>query len=112
MICRGISYSFGNCLLIYYNYSRSFYIIIISGYSYVSPTHEVKRLAKEIGMEGKVRVMNFGVPGQMCEVRHALEDCIQNGYWLLLQNYHLAEEPEQEFYILLKVNIFLSFKNK
>ncbi|XP_052095798.1 dynein heavy chain domain-containing protein 1-like isoform X11 [Mytilus californianus] len=72
------------------------------GYSYVSPTHEVKRLAKEIGMEGKVRVMNFGVPGQMCEVRHALEDCIQNGYWLLLQNYHLAEEPEQEFYILLK----------
>jgi hypothetical protein len=77
--------------------------MIISGYSYVSPTHEVKRLAKEIGMEGKVRVMNFGVPGQMCEVRHALEDCIQNGYWLLLQNYHLAGEPEPEFYTLIKV---------
>ena len=69
----------------------------------MSPTHEVKRLAKEIGMEGKVRVMNFGVPGQMCEVRRALEDCIQNGYWLLLQNYHLAGEPEPEFYTLIKV---------
>ena len=54
-------------------------------------------------MEGKVKVMNFGVDGQVAEVKHAVEDCIQTGYWLLLQNYHLAEEPEQEFFQLLKV---------
>ena len=75
----------------------------ISGIPYVSPSHEVKRLAKEVGMEGKVKVMNFGVDGQVAEVKHAVEDCIQTGYWLLLQNYHLAEEPEQEFFQLLKV---------
>jgi hypothetical protein len=63
----------------------------------------VKRLAKEVGMEGKVKVMNFGVDGQVAEVKHAVEDCMQTGYWLLLQNYHLAEEPEQEFFQLLKV---------
>lgn len=54
-------------------------------------------------MEGKVRVMNFGVRGQIAEIRHALEDCLQSGYWLLIQNYHLAEEPEQGFFDLLKV---------
>ena len=77
--------------------------LLFTGLPYVSPVHEVKRLAKEIGMEGKIRVMNFGVKGQISEVRHALEDCIQNGYWLMLQNYHLAEEPEQEFFNLVKV---------
>ncbi|KAL3832089.1 hypothetical protein ACJMK2_023767 [Sinanodonta woodiana] len=72
------------------------------GLPYVSPAHEVKRLAKEVGMEGKVRVMNFGVRGQIAEVCHALEDCVQSGYWLLLQNYHLAEEPQPQFFSLLK----------
>lgn len=73
------------------------------GIPYVSPSHEVKRLAKEVGMEGKVKVMNFGVGGQASEVRQVVEDCLQTGYWLLLQNYHLSEEPEQEFFQLLKV---------
>ncbi|KAJ8313861.1 hypothetical protein KUTeg_008422 [Tegillarca granosa] len=76
------------------------------GYSYISPTHEVRRLAKEVGMEGKVRVMNFGVKGQISEIRHALEDCLQSGYWLLIQNYHLAEEPEQGFFDLLKEIVY------
>uniref|UniRef100_A0A8W8M9M4 AAA+ ATPase domain-containing protein n=1 Tax=Magallana gigas TaxID=29159 RepID=A0A8W8M9M4_MAGGI len=73
-----------------------------NGYSYISPSHEVKRLAKEVGMEGRVKVMNFGVKGQMGEVTQAIEDCIQNGYWLLLQNYHLSEEPNPQFFKLLK----------
>ncbi|XP_062587861.1 dynein heavy chain domain-containing protein 1-like, partial [Saccostrea cucullata] len=73
-----------------------------NGYSYISPSHEVKRLAKEVGMEGRVKVMNFGVKGQIGEVTQAIEDCIQNGYWLLLQNYHLSEEPNPQFYTLLK----------
>ena len=75
----------------------------LPGLPYVSPAHEVKRLAKEVGMEGKVRVMNFGVDGQVKEATQALEDCLQSGYWLLLQNYHLAEEPEVDFFQLLKV---------
>ncbi|XP_069111192.1 dynein heavy chain domain-containing protein 1-like isoform X2 [Argopecten irradians] len=72
------------------------------GNTYVTPAHEIKRLAKEVGMDGKVKVMNFGVKGQTSEARHALEECIQNGYWLLLQNYHLAEEPARSFFALLK----------
>ncbi|XP_056008158.1 dynein heavy chain domain-containing protein 1-like [Ostrea edulis] len=73
-----------------------------NGYPYISPSHEVKRLAKEVGMEGRVKVMNFGVKGQIGEVTQAIEDCIQNGYWLLLQNYHLSEEPHPQFFTLLK----------
>nr|XP_022307449.1 dynein heavy chain domain-containing protein 1-like isoform X4 [Crassostrea virginica] len=73
-----------------------------NGYSYISPSHEVKRLAKEVGMEGRVKVMNFGVKGQIGEVTQAIEDCIQNGYWLLLQNYHLSEDRNPQFFKLLK----------
>lgn len=58
-------------------------------------------------MEGRVKVMNFGVKGQMVEVTQAIEDCIQNGYWLLLQNYHLAEEPNPQFFKLLKVSLWI-----
>jgi len=70
----------------------------------VSPAHEVKRLAKELGMEGKVKVMNFGVEGQVEEARHALEDAVNTGYWLLLQNYHLADQPHTDFFQMLKVS--------
>ncbi|XP_076466624.1 dynein heavy chain domain-containing protein 1-like isoform X2 [Babylonia areolata] len=72
------------------------------GQPYVSPVHEVKRLAKEVGMEGKVRIINFGINSQGLEVQQALEDCIHNGNWLLLQNYHLSEEPSPPFFSMLK----------
>lgn len=81
------------------------FIVDFTGYPYISPSHEVKRLAKEVGMEGRVKVMNFGVKGQIGEVTQAIEDCIQNGYWLLLQNYHLSEEPHPQFFTLLKVSL-------
>ncbi len=55
-------------------------------------------------MEGKVRVMNFGVQSQISEVKHAIEDCLQCGHWLLLQNYHLAGELDKSFFSLLKVS--------
>ncbi|XP_048242736.1 dynein heavy chain domain-containing protein 1-like [Haliotis rufescens] len=76
------------------------------GYPYVSPAHEVKRLAREVGMDGKLRVMNFGVESQITEVKHAIEDCLQSGYWLLLQNYHLAGDPDSHFFSLLKDIIY------
>ncbi|XP_041366047.1 dynein-1-beta heavy chain, flagellar inner arm I1 complex-like isoform X2 [Gigantopelta aegis] len=72
------------------------------GYPYVNPAHEVKRLAKESGMEGKIRIMNFGVRSQMSEVKHAIVDCMQCGHWLLLQNYHLAGNTDIEFFSILK----------
>nr|KAG5709412.1 hypothetical protein BaRGS_029261 [Batillaria attramentaria] len=75
------------------------------GQPYVSPVHEVKRLAREVGMEGKVRVMNFGVRSQGSEVRQALDDCIHSGNWLLLQNYHLADDPDPTFFFMLKVSL-------
>jgi len=88
-------------------YSVNVFLVImfIVGFTYVTPTHEVKRLAKEVGMDGKVKVLNFGVKGQTAEAQHALEDCIQNGYWLLLQNYHLADKPQKTFFTLLKVKV-------
>ena len=75
----------------------------MTGQPYVSPVHEVKRLAREVGMEGKVRIINFGVRSQGSEVRQALDDCIHSGNWLLLQNYHLADEPDPPFFTMLKV---------
>ena len=55
-------------------------------------------------MEGKVRILNFGVKSQMAEVMHAMEESLATGHWLLLQNYHLAEEePSLLFFNMLKV---------
>jgi hypothetical protein len=54
-------------------------------------------------MEGKVRIINFGVKSQGTEVRQALDDCTQNGNWLLLQNYHLSDHPPPTFFAILKV---------
>ena len=76
----------------------------MSGYPFISPAQEVKRLAREVGMEGKVRILNFGIQSQWAEVEHALEDSMQSGHWLLLQNYHLAHDPSPLFFQTLKVN--------
>ncbi|ESP00380.1 hypothetical protein LOTGIDRAFT_173233 [Lottia gigantea] len=80
-----------------------------TGHPYINPIHEVKRLAKTIGMEGKVRIINFGVESELNEVLNALNDCIQNGYWLVLQNYHLAENIDEEFLVILKELVYSRF---
>ena len=54
-------------------------------------------------MEGRVHTVTFGVSTQMAEVKHALKDCMQTGFWLVLQNTHLAETWDQELIDLLKV---------
>ncbi|XP_035825634.1 dynein heavy chain domain-containing protein 1 [Aplysia californica] len=82
------------------------------GYPFMSPAHEVKRLAREVGMEGKVRILNFGVQSQWSEVQHAIEDCLQTGHWLLLQNYHLAENPDPQFFQTLKDLIYARWTEK
>lgn len=76
---------------------------ISAGFPYVDPLHELKRLAREEGMEGRLRILNFGVPSQMAEMRQAVEDCMHNGYWILLENYHLAEPLDLQTFQLLKV---------
>jgi len=49
-------------------------------------------LAKEVGMEGRVRTVAFGVrdDSHLAEIWQILKDCIESGYWLLLHNVHLA----------------------
>lgn len=67
------------------------------------PAHEIKQLARDTGMEGKVRIINLGVSSQMAEVKNALKDCLQMGHWLLLQNYHLSEEADTQLLTMLRV---------
>ena len=58
-------------------------------------------------MEGKVHTVTFGVNTQMSEVKYALRDCMQSGYWLVLQNAHLSEAWGQELMQLIKVSYYL-----
>jgi len=52
----------------------------------------VQQLAKEIGVEGGVRTVAFGVEDEshLAEIYQALSDCIESGCWFVLQNIHLA----------------------
>ena len=54
-------------------------------------------------MEGRVHTVSFGASTQMTEVEHALKDCMLTGYWLVLQNAHLAEEWGPALLELIKV---------
>ncbi len=54
-------------------------------------------------MEGKLLAVTFGVASQMSEATHALRDCVQAGYWLVLQNAHLADSWDEELLGLLQV---------
>ena len=55
-------------------------------------------------MEGKVHVVTCGVKNQAQEIVHAMKDCMQSGYWFVLQNAHLGEAWTHEMLDLLKVN--------
>ena len=74
-----------------------------SGHVFMNPTHEILQLAKDMNMDGRVHVVTFGVNTQMQEVKHALQDCIQSGYWLVLQNAHLAAPWTKDMLQFLKV---------
>jgi len=54
--------------------------------------HEVWQLAKEVGMEGRVRTVAFGVEddSHLAEIWQALNDCSESGFWLIMQNAHLG----------------------
>ena len=57
------------------------------------PVCMVQQLAREIGVEGGVRTIAFGVEDDerhLTEVWQALRDCQESGGWLVLQNIHLA----------------------
>ena len=55
-------------------------------------------------MEGKVHIVTCGVSSQTQEIVHALTDCMQSGYWLVMQNAHLAEPWNQQMLSMLKVS--------
>ncbi len=56
-----------------------------------SPVSDLQQLAKVVGMEGKVHLVTCGVPSQMVELTHDLNDAMTHGHWLILQNAHLAQ---------------------
>ena len=73
----------------------------------------VRQLARENNMDGRVHTVAFGASTQMTEVEHALKDCMLTGYWLVLQNAHLAEEWGPELLELIKViSIIFCSRNK
>jgi hypothetical protein len=69
------------------------------------PAHDVQQLAKEIGKEGRVRTLAFGGSDsnqQMAEIHQAFEDCMECGYWLILENIHLGGPWDSKMLGLLK----------
>ena len=63
-----------------------------SGQLFQNPVGEVQQMAKEVGMEGRVRTVAFGVQDEshLAEIGQALKDCSESGHWLIMQNVHLA----------------------
>lgn len=64
--------------------------LLLSGCLYSDPVREVKRLAKELKMDGKVCVANCTsklTPESLADI---VTECYQNNYWLILQNYHMC----------------------
>ncbi len=70
----------------------------------LSPAHQILQLSKAVGMEGKVHVVTCGGGGHMTEVQHAMHDSLTMGYWLVINNAHLAQPWTQEMLELLKVS--------
>ena len=64
-----------------------------TGELFQHPTHELQQLSKEVGMEGRIRTVAFGVrdSSHVAEIWHMLKYCMESGYWLILQNVHLAQ---------------------
>ena len=55
-----------------------------------------------------MHVVTLGVHTQMHELQHAMEDCLLTGYWLVIQNAHLAEAWPEDTLTLIKV-LYLTF---
>ena len=67
----------------------------------------MKQIAKDYGMEGRIHMVTFGVASQMAEVQQALQECMNAGYWLILQNAHLSQLWNNDMLDMLKVIITL-----
>ena len=57
------------------------------------PIDELQQLIKDVGMEGRVRIVACGVcdNSHLTEIWQMLKDCTESGYWLILHNVHLAQ---------------------
>ncbi len=64
----------------------------------------MQQFARDMDMDGRVHTVTFGVNTQMSEVKHALQESIQTGHWLVLHNAHLAETWPNDLLDLIKVN--------
>jgi ferredoxin-like protein FixX len=69
------------------------------------PVHEVFQLARENGMEGRVRVIACGAGvNQLSDIQLTFEDCVQSGYWLVIHNVHLIGKWNKPLLNLIKVS--------
>ena len=54
-------------------------------------------------MDTKLHVVTCGIPGQLRELEGLIQDCMAQGYWLVINNAHLIEDWSQDFLKLLQV---------
>lgn len=79
-------------------------IVCSAGYTFSNPTHDILQLARDAGMEGRVRLISCGAGiDQLDEIQSAFEDCMQAGCWLILQNVHLISQWSRPILDLIKV---------
>ncbi|XP_029652445.2 dynein heavy chain domain-containing protein 1-like [Octopus sinensis] len=62
------------------------------GCLYADPVREVKRLAKELKIGRYVYVVNCCDQLNVESLLQCVDDCYRNGYWLVLNNYHMTPE--------------------
>jgi len=86
-------------------------VLRTTGRALNQPVHEVFQLAREAGMEGRVRVVACGSgASQLSEFQQlTLEDCMQSGCWLILQNAHLVDTWNKPLLRLIKVSELSQF---
>ena len=68
------------------------YVSEYVGHLFQYPACDVHQLARDVGMEGRVRTVAFGVQDDHCltEIWQTLNDCFECGHWLIMHNVHLA----------------------
>jgi len=76
---------------VWYLWYSAYVVFHWSGQLFQNPVGEVQKMAKEVGMEGRVRTVAFGVQDDrhLAEIAQTLNDCIESGHWLIMQNAHL-----------------------
>ncbi|XP_014784099.1 uncharacterized protein LOC106879169 [Octopus bimaculoides] len=82
------------------------------GCLYADPVREVKRLAKELKIGRYVYVVNCCDQLNVDSLLQCVDDCYRNGYWLVLNNYHMTPENIHNKLIAVFQLILSTYKKK